>query len=113
VNGALLAEVVRASGQAAHYLPELESLDVAVEKTIQPGDLVLFLGAGDITKAAHRLAERLACAPADSRPLAARAGGELPSPAPAGNSLPPPAASPAAGLSPANPAGAQGKACAQ
>ena len=62
VSGARLAEAVRATGQAAHYVPELEPLGQAIRQAIQPGDLTLFLGAGDITKVAHGVADCLASA---------------------------------------------------
>jgi UDP-N-acetylmuramate--alanine ligase len=58
VNGAVLAQAVRARGQEAHYVPALSNLGPAVRKAVQPGDLVLFLGAGDITKVAHEVAEQ-------------------------------------------------------
>ncbi len=59
VNGALLAEVVRAQGQPAEFIGALNDLRKAVRAAMQPGDLVLFLGAGDITKTAHELAAQL------------------------------------------------------
>ncbi|MBI5774324.1 MAG: UDP-N-acetylmuramate dehydrogenase [Verrucomicrobia bacterium] len=59
VDGALLAEAIRAHGQAVEFVPQLESLSRTVRTAMQPGDLVLFLGAGDITRAAHRLAAQL------------------------------------------------------
>jgi UDP-N-acetylenolpyruvoylglucosamine reductase len=59
VNGALLRDAVRATGQAAEYAATLDELGAAVRAAMQPGDLVLFLGAGDITLAAHALARQL------------------------------------------------------
>jgi len=59
VDGALLAGAVRAQGQPAEFAGTLDELRSAVRATMQPGDLVLFLGAGDITKAAHALAAQL------------------------------------------------------
>ncbi|PYM16092.1 MAG: UDP-N-acetylmuramate--alanine ligase, partial [Verrucomicrobia bacterium] len=59
VNGALLAEAVRAQGQNVEFTGSLKELPDAVRAAMQPGDLVLFLGAGDVTSAAHELAERL------------------------------------------------------
>lgn len=59
VNGGALAEAVRAGGQAARFVAGLDELVAAVRGEIRPGDLVLFLGAGDITRAAHQLAEQM------------------------------------------------------
>jgi len=59
VNGAMLAAEVRAGGQEVEYLASVDQLCPAIQKALQPGDLVLFLGAGDITRAAHQLAEEL------------------------------------------------------
>jgi UDP-N-acetylmuramate--alanine ligase len=56
INGALMAKAVQDQGQAVQFIPSLKDLRQTVRATIQPGDLVLFLGAGDITKAAHELA---------------------------------------------------------
>jgi UDP-N-acetylenolpyruvoylglucosamine reductase len=41
------------------WVPDLETLAVSVRRTMEPGDLVLFLGAGDITEAGRRLASEL------------------------------------------------------
>src|SRR5205814_2829925 len=59
VDGALLAQAVRANGQSAEFIRAPGDLGDAVRAAMQPGDVVLFLGAGDITKAAHQLAARL------------------------------------------------------
>jgi UDP-N-acetylenolpyruvoylglucosamine reductase len=59
VDGALLAGAVRAQGQPAEFAGTLDELRSAVRAAMQPGDLVLFLGAGDITQAAHALAAQL------------------------------------------------------
>jgi UDP-N-acetylenolpyruvoylglucosamine reductase len=59
VNGTGLAEAVRQTGQKAEFAPTLAELRAAVRAAMLPGDLVLFLGAGDITKAAHELADQL------------------------------------------------------
>jgi UDP-N-acetylmuramate--alanine ligase len=58
-NSAALAEAIRAHGQAVDYLPALRDVVPAVRAMLQPGDLILFLGAGDITRAAHELAYQL------------------------------------------------------
>lgn len=60
VNGSLLAEAIRETGQAVEWTPSIHDLPDLLLAATRPGDLVLFLGAGDITKAAHTLAMRLA-----------------------------------------------------
>jgi len=59
VNGVALAAAIHAQGQEVAYCPNLESLQTSVAAALQPGDAVLFLGAGDITHAAHQMAEEL------------------------------------------------------
>jgi UDP-N-acetylmuramate--L-alanine ligase/UDP-N-acetylenolpyruvoylglucosamine reductase len=59
VDGASLAAAVEAAGQAAAYVPEVAALRNAVQAEMKPGDAVLFIGAGDITRAAHALAGEL------------------------------------------------------
>jgi UDP-N-acetylenolpyruvoylglucosamine reductase len=58
-NSAVLAAAIRERGQQVTYVPVLSDLVEAVRVSIQPGDVILFLGAGDITKAAHQLADEL------------------------------------------------------
>jgi UDP-N-acetylmuramate--L-alanine ligase/UDP-N-acetylenolpyruvoylglucosamine reductase len=45
--------------QLVEHIPSLDGLRRAVRAAMLPGDVVLFLGAGDITKAAHELAAEL------------------------------------------------------
>ena len=59
VDGATLADAVRKQGQPVEFIPALEQIPGAVRAAMQPGDVILFLGAGDITKAAHALAAEL------------------------------------------------------
>lgn len=60
VNGERLAEAIRSrGGPPTVYTPGLEELGRQVRAALQPGDVVLFLGAGDITKAGQSLAEEL------------------------------------------------------
>ena len=47
------------SAATVEYVPSLDALRRAVRAAMLPGDVVLFLGAGDITKAAHELAAEL------------------------------------------------------
>ena len=60
VNGSLLADGIRDTGQEVEWTRSIDDLPDQLLAAMQPGDLVLFLGAGDITKAAHTLAMRLA-----------------------------------------------------
>lgn len=59
VDGQLLANAVRQAGQAAEFAPTLGELKKQIKAVLQAGDLVIFLGAGDITKAAHEFAQEL------------------------------------------------------
>ena len=59
VSSALLAEAIRLRGQAVEYVPAVADVANRVRAALQPGDWVLFLGAGDITEAAHELAQHL------------------------------------------------------
>lgn len=58
-NSAALAEAMRQRGRPVEYVPRLSDLPAAVLQAIEPGDVVLFLGAGDITKVAHDVAASL------------------------------------------------------
>ncbi|HKQ37068.1 MAG TPA: UDP-N-acetylmuramate--L-alanine ligase [Verrucomicrobiae bacterium] len=59
VSGDKLVNAVRQESQRVEYAPTLEKLRTAVRTVMQPGDVVLFLGAGDITGVAHQLAADL------------------------------------------------------
>jgi UDP-N-acetylmuramate--alanine ligase len=61
VSGELVWRAVRESGSAAelHYHPQLDGLAEALATTLQPGDVCITLGAGNIDDAAHQLAQRL------------------------------------------------------
>ncbi len=57
VSGAALADLVaRRSGVAVSFHPGLDDLSAAVVSAMRPGDLVLVMGAGDVTTVAARLA---------------------------------------------------------
>jgi UDP-N-acetylenolpyruvoylglucosamine reductase len=58
-NSAVLAEAIRGAGQAVELVPALKDVAPSVCANLQSGDIVLFLGAGDITQAAHELAAEL------------------------------------------------------
>lgn len=59
VSSAGLAEAIRAQGQAVEFVPSVAEVAARVRVALQPGDWVVFLGAGDITDAAHELAAQL------------------------------------------------------
>ena len=56
VNGQRLAAAISNQGQPAVYVESLEVLRKKVCAALQPGDVVVFLGAGDITRVAHEVA---------------------------------------------------------
>ena len=58
VNGAALAAAIRGH-QPVAYVATPAQLPTAMRAAMQPGDVVLFLGAGDITLVAHQLAAQL------------------------------------------------------
>ncbi len=60
VNGRRLAEAVSAQGVPSVFVATLAQLREQVSIAMRPGDMVLFLGAGDITQAAHQLAMQAA-----------------------------------------------------
>lgn len=49
ISGECIADAVRAHGQSVEYLSKLADVGDAVAKVSRPGDVILFLGAGDIT----------------------------------------------------------------
>ena len=59
VTGQTLAQAVRATGQPVDFVETPDRLCDAIRSELCPGDTVLFLGAGDITQAAHKLAAEL------------------------------------------------------
>ena len=59
VTGRSMADAVRARGQEVEYLENLEDVSGVVAKNSRPGDIILFLGAGDITLEAHKYAALL------------------------------------------------------
>lgn len=59
VTGALVADAARDAGACADYVPRLDEASGFVADRVTAGDLVLTLGAGDITALAGRLASRL------------------------------------------------------
>ena len=72
VNGERLASAIREQGQAVEFVPGLDALGAAVLKALRPGDVVVFMGAGDITRTAHEVAGELKSAPmSDKQKMAA------------------------------------------
>ena len=60
VTGESVAEMVRGAGHPkVHYEPTLGRLRTAVNSILEPGDLVITLGAGDIHRVAQHLAQGL------------------------------------------------------
>lgn len=60
VSGEMLAKAIRDYGHKnVIYIPDKEKIADVVCKMIQPGDLVITLGAGDIWKVGKEIAERL------------------------------------------------------
>jgi len=59
ISSDVLADAIRARGQSVELVPNLLHLSGLVRAAMRPGDLVLFLGAGDITQVAHALAAQL------------------------------------------------------
>lgn len=59
VTGELLADAIRQCGSAAEFVPNPAALLRQMAQSIVPGDLVVFLGAGDITKTAQAFAADL------------------------------------------------------
>jgi UDP-N-acetylmuramate--alanine ligase len=55
VTGKLVAESVAAAGGSVDYVPNLEDVPQRLLAGVQPGDVVLLLGAGDITGLAEPL----------------------------------------------------------
>ncbi len=59
VTGELVASAARQAGAEVVYHPEIEGLDEALSEWLEPGDVCLLMGAGDIDARAHALADRL------------------------------------------------------
>jgi len=60
-DGSDLTELLRRHGhRQASFHPDLAALERAALEVVRPGDLLITLGAGDITRLAHHLAETLA-----------------------------------------------------
>jgi UDP-N-acetylmuramate--alanine ligase len=62
ITGELVAEAARAAGAEVHYVPHRFELADFLAERVGRGDLVLSLGAGDITLLHTELAPKLATA---------------------------------------------------
>jgi UDP-N-acetylmuramate--alanine ligase len=60
VTGAMVAEAVVRHGGSAHYVPHRSDLADFLAERVAPGDLVLTMGAGDVTLVPTELAMLLA-----------------------------------------------------
>jgi UDP-N-acetylmuramate--alanine ligase len=63
ISGRLVAEAAVAAGASVEYVPLRRDLAAHLAASIAPGDLVILLGAGDITAVAGELVERLGSRP--------------------------------------------------
>ena len=59
VNSRALAKTISKKGKKTVYLPKNKKIVDEVIKILQPGDVLLTLGAGDVTKIGHEIARRL------------------------------------------------------
>ena len=59
IHGQRLVEAIAATGQPAAFAATLDLLRNKVRQALKPGDVAVFLGAGDITQVAHALAKDL------------------------------------------------------
>ncbi len=59
ITSDVLAAAIRSRGQSVDVVPNLLDLSAQIRAAMKPGDMVLFLGAGDITQVAHALAAQL------------------------------------------------------
>ena len=59
-DGRLIAELAERYGHRhVHYVPEKETLPDAVLGLVQPGDVILMMGAGDIWRYSRRVLDKL------------------------------------------------------
>ncbi len=64
VTGKLVAKAADSAGAAVEWVPDIADLPAALSEIVRDGDVVLTLGAGDITKVGPELLNRLAGAAA-------------------------------------------------
>jgi UDP-N-acetylmuramate--alanine ligase len=73
VTAALVEDAARAAGQAPAWRGARDGLADALAAAVRPGDVVLTIGAGDITRTGPELLARLAAAADDAVATGARA----------------------------------------
>jgi len=59
VNGLLVARAAEAAGARVHHEPHLGSVAALLAAEVEPGDLVLITGAGDVSQVGHALLAQL------------------------------------------------------
>jgi UDP-N-acetylmuramate--alanine ligase len=59
VTGELVANAALAAGVETHYVPSVADVPTRLISMVEPGDLVLTLGAGDITEVGPVVLQRL------------------------------------------------------
>ncbi|MEN8041666.1 MAG: UDP-N-acetylmuramate--L-alanine ligase [Actinomycetota bacterium] len=67
VSGRIVAAATRAAGGTATYVTDLHDIAPKVATVAEPGDVVLLLGAGDITTAARSVATAIEASTTDNR----------------------------------------------
>jgi UDP-N-acetylmuramate--alanine ligase len=60
VSGALVAEAIPAGGTEVHYVPDFAAVPARVAALLRPDDLVITMGAGDVTSLGPELLDELA-----------------------------------------------------
>jgi len=55
----IVQELTKRSHPAVQYVPDRQTVAAEIHKHVQAGDMVLFMGAGDIWKSAMELTELL------------------------------------------------------
>ena len=64
VSGRLVADAARRAGASVEWEPDRSALEALLARSVTTGDVVLTLGAGDITRVGRELLARLAGAAA-------------------------------------------------
>jgi len=59
VTSETLTDAIRERGQIVEFVPGMVALGASIRRAMRPGDIVLFLGAGDITMLAREFANQL------------------------------------------------------
>ena len=59
IDGMYLVDAVKSAGIRCEYAPSLEAMAAEVLAELKPGDVFVTLGAGDVGRVSHRIAEQL------------------------------------------------------